>query len=208
MAPQVFQPFWDDEWSWNSPGLDAKPRGHCRGSHSPSPSPSRGPRAQGWAGEAQTPWFSCASGATASPGTRRKGTARPSLVPDTSPVCLVWQGAGGGTLSMRVTSSRAGRAPQRHKLGKERVTWPHPFFCPAGETSLFLYQLQIDTKQFCNTFLINNSILGEQWFIHMTKTWVDLFHILCTPALWHLLNSTPCFLQNLQEVRYIQLLLC
>lgn len=35
--------------------------------------------------------------------------------------------------------ARAVRAPQRHKLGKERVTWPRPF-CPAGKTSLLLYQ--------------------------------------------------------------------
>lgn len=62
--------------------------------------------------------------------------------------------------------------------------------------------MQISTKQFCNTVLINNSVPRKQWFIHVTKTWVDLVHILCTPALVHLLNSTPCYLQNLQEVRY------
>lgn len=50
--------------------------------------------------------------------------------------------------------------------------------------------------------MINNSEPRKQWFIHGTETWVDLVHILCTPALLHLLNNTPWYLQNLQEVRY------
>lgn len=70
------------------------------------------PQAQpGWGGlcrEAGTPWSSCGLRDTTPAGTLRKGTAHPPLVPDTSPVCLIWQGAGGRRiLSMRVRSSRA-----------------------------------------------------------------------------------------------------